>query len=499
MQHDANQTISSSSSLQLGTDMSETAAKKKTSVQTRGDSKRSKKVSILEPSSPAEPASSSQSTLSLTSSLNSTTLSSKKKKQKLADQIKITTMPSSTPASPVSSSPQPTSVLKATKKPLHMSNPESRSASRDVPSDSDPRATTSRNTVLIKTSSDGPQTTYSQHKSVVKKKVSQQAKATPSPSTAKTRSLDSNLNNNSSRSNSRSRFWEDDDEEKEDLRENEVLWKSGGGLQANITLQDVKATLGRTKNNHQHSRGSILHQIETTSSLDTTPNTAGKKQKDISLVKMVSQPGRIQSSASLQHKEPKPENCSKSDLPEPVSPGVFPNHLSSVLSQDMHITHSSSMREGLRMDHHMLGLLSVTPPVNQHLKLTPPSSSSAHLSPLAQKNLPVKVETERTEQRPRMERKSNTAQNGSEGGLTQRCIGQVTLRELPEWLACRTPSRPRDVLEMVQRGWRWYYTRYIDVKKGGVGGLGMLLAGYCMLSYIWSYPHLKRDRWRKYH
>lgn len=41
-------------------------------------------------------------------------------------------------------------------------------------------------------------------------------------------------------------------------------------------------------------------------------------------------------------------------------------------------------------------------------------------------------------------------------------------------------------------GWKWYYRRYIDVKKGGVGGLGMLLAGYCVLSYVWSYPHLSK-------
>lgn len=73
-------------------------------------------------------------------------------------------------------------------------------------------------------------------------------------------------------------------------------------------------------------------------------------------------------------------------------------------------------------------------------------------------------------------------------------------------------------------GWLWYYRRYIDLRKGGVGGLGMLLAGYCVLSYVWSYPHIskcvdrcqcccidleitgnvavfspERDRWRKYH
>ncbi|KAM9774230.1 uncharacterized protein C17orf80 homolog isoform X1 [Syngnathus typhle] len=71
-----------------------------------------------------------------------------------------------------------------------------------------------------------------------------------------------------------------------------------------------------------------------------------------------------------------------------------------------------------------------------------------------------------------------------------RSLGQVTLRELPEWLACKTPRCPGDAAEMMLRGWQWYYRKYIDVRKGGVGGIGMLLAGYCMLSYVWSYPHL---------
>nr|XP_057924260.1 uncharacterized protein C17orf80 homolog [Doryrhamphus excisus]XP_057924261.1 uncharacterized protein C17orf80 homolog [Doryrhamphus excisus] len=80
-----------------------------------------------------------------------------------------------------------------------------------------------------------------------------------------------------------------------------------------------------------------------------------------------------------------------------------------------------------------------------------------------------------------------------------RGLGQVTLRELPGWLAVRTPRHPRDVVEMMQTGWGWYYRRYIGVRKGSIGGVGMLLAGYCVLSYIWSYPRLKRDCWRKYH
>ena len=41
-------------------------------------------------------------------------------------------------------------------------------------------------------------------------------------------------------------------------------------------------------------------------------------------------------------------------------------------------------------------------------------------------------------------------------------------------------------------GWRWYYRRYIDVRKGGIGGVSMLLAGYCVLSYVWSYPHISK-------
>uniref|UniRef100_A0A3Q2Y444 Uncharacterized protein n=1 Tax=Hippocampus comes TaxID=109280 RepID=A0A3Q2Y444_HIPCM len=83
-----------------------------------------------------------------------------------------------------------------------------------------------------------------------------------------------------------------------------------------------------------------------------------------------------------------------------------------------------------------------------------------------------------------------------------RSLGQVTLRELPEWMACRMYSYALGLLKICcasPTGWQWYYRKYIDVRKGGVGGLGMLLAGYCVLSYVWSYPHLKHERWRKYH
>ncbi|XP_041938020.1 uncharacterized protein si:dkey-21c1.4 isoform X1 [Alosa sapidissima] len=83
--------------------------------------------------------------------------------------------------------------------------------------------------------------------------------------------------------------------------------------------------------------------------------------------------------------------------------------------------------------------------------------------------------------------------------LAERRFGDVTLNELLPWLADRTPQSPKEGLAILKNGWQWYYRRYIDVRKGGIGGVGMLIAGYCVLSYVWSYPHLKHERWRKYH
>lgn len=89
--------------------------------------------------------------------------------------------------------------------------------------------------------------------------------------------------------------------------------------------------------------------------------------------------------------------------------------------------------------------------------------------------------------------------NAIEGNLAGRRLGQVRLGELPVWLAIKTPSRPREAVDALQRGWLWYCRRYIDVRKGGLGGVSMLLAGYCVLGYVWNYPRIKCDRWRKYH
>lgn len=87
----------------------------------------------------------------------------------------------------------------------------------------------------------------------------------------------------------------------------------------------------------------------------------------------------------------------------------------------------------------------------------------------------------------------------SEVPLVQRRLGDVRLNELGVWLAARTPVSPGEIVTMLKQGWQWYYRKYIDVRRGGIGGISMLLTGYCVLCYIWSYPHLKKERWRKYH
>lgn len=85
-----------------------------------------------------------------------------------------------------------------------------------------------------------------------------------------------------------------------------------------------------------------------------------------------------------------------------------------------------------------------------------------------------------------------------QGPLAERRLLDVRLGELPAWLATRQLSA-QGLLGGAQEAWSSYYNKYINVKRGGPAGISMLLAGYCLLSYSWSYQRLKRHRWRKYH
>ncbi|XP_045568764.1 ATP synthase subunit f, mitochondrial-like isoform X1 [Salmo salar] len=75
---------------------------------------------------------------------------------------------------------------------------------------------------------------------------------------------------------------------------------------------------------------------------------------------------------------------------------------------------------------------------------------------------------------------------------------EVNLGELGSWVGKRDFT-PNGLLASIRNGHDRYYNKYINVKKGGIGGVAMLLVGYVALSYLWEYDHLKHDRWRKYH
>nr|XP_009683597.1 PREDICTED: ATP synthase subunit f, mitochondrial [Struthio camelus australis] len=66
------------------------------------------------------------------------------------------------------------------------------------------------------------------------------------------------------------------------------------------------------------------------------------------------------------------------------------------------------------------------------------------------------------------------------------------------WLAMRDFT-PGGITGALRRGYDRYCNKYINVRKGGLSGITMVLAGYVVVSYIWSYDHLKHDRHRKYH
>ncbi|CAL8300995.1 unnamed protein product [Lota lota] len=147
---------------------------------------------------------------------------------------------------------------------------------------------------------------------------------------------------------------------------------------------------------------------------------------------------------------------------------------------------------------------SVTRPVEATAARASSSSSLQCPGPSCPLNLSVDKESRGVKDRiimkdPEVTIRNLKLKNAIEGKLASRRLGQVRLGELPLWLAINAPSRPRGAVEALQRGWLWYYRRYMDVRKGGIGGVSMLLAGYCVLSYVWSHPHRKSDRWRKYH
>ncbi|KAF7243000.1 ATP synthase subunit f, mitochondrial [Varanus komodoensis] len=65
----------------------------------------------------------------------------------------------------------------------------------------------------------------------------------------------------------------------------------------------------------------------------------------------------------------------------------------------------------------------------------------------------------------------------------------VKLGQMPAWLATRDYT-PNGFLGGIRAGYDRYYKKYINVRKGGIGGIAMPLTAYVVLSYIWSYEHI---------
>ncbi|KAB1263176.1 ATP synthase subunit f; mitochondrial [Camelus dromedarius] len=82
--------------------------------------------------------------------------------------------------------------------------------------------------------------------------------------------------------------------------------------------------------------------------------------------------------------------------------------------------------------------------------------------------------------------------------LKEKRLLDVKLGELPSWILMRDFT-PRGIAGAFQRGYYRYYNKYVNVKKGSVAGLSMVLAAYVLFNYCRCYKELKHERLRKYH
>lgn len=477
---------------------------KTTLVVSKPQSKKSKKVSeVYEVPTIASQSPSESSVLS--SSL------SKKKKPKLSELIKTGKIASSSSAVSSTSPSQSPNISGPKKKTLRaliedakskQASEEAvegtRSATQDLPNPLVADPVKSR--IKIQTKS---KTHFDKDHIDSKPEDVSNLKVTKKKTAKTTKDTSMDLKEPTEKLHFRDDFLLENEEEAADLSVNKMFSKSGSGHRARITLQDVKTTLARVNSTRQTYRTSIMSKIQTTDGLKSKMKPAlPMENKDSSLITYQTIPDQLHITNPQQTKIQSVKRESFKSQQAALIP--FQQNVSlqcGITSPDAPVLQvnqatpppfSVSINESLHVGSHKTGLLTISPSLvqfsNPHpLRSTPQTLSARGEGLRADGGSQLEVRTE------------NTAENGARGVPAARNLGQVRLRELPDWLVSRAPTHPRDVVEMMQRGWQWYYKKYINVKKGGVGGVGMLLAGYCVLSYIWSYPHIKRDRWRKHH
>lgn len=76
--------------------------------------------------------------------------------------------------------------------------------------------------------------------------------------------------------------------------------------------------------------------------------------------------------------------------------------------------------------------------------------------------------------------------------LKEKKLMEVKLGELPSWIMMRDFT-PSGIAGAFRRGYDRYYNKYINVRKGSISGISMVLAAYVVFSYCISYKELSKS------
>ncbi|XP_027283793.1 ATP synthase subunit f, mitochondrial-like [Cricetulus griseus] len=77
--------------------------------------------------------------------------------------------------------------------------------------------------------------------------------------------------------------------------------------------------------------------------------------------------------------------------------------------------------------------------------------------------------------------------------LKEKRLMEVKLGKLTSWILMRNFT-PSGIVGAFQRGYDRYYNKYINVRKGSIVGINVVLAAYVVFNYCISYKELKQER-----
>jgi len=90
---------------------------------------------------------------------------------------------------------------------------------------------------------------------------------------------------------------------------------------------------------------------------------------------------------------------------------------------------------------------------------------------------------------------------GPEDGISHNSKGEklmdIKTEELPSWILLQDLT-PKGTVGLFQRGY-YQYHKYVNVKKGNIIGVSMLLASYMLFNYSLSFKELKHKQLHMYH